>query len=179
MLDLAKILAAVSVVSEVSRATETAETQAGRGVSVVSVVSAENGMDADASASEQEKPTNGKWLSRIPSFNRDNRDNRDTSNDAGSGVSVQISATETTETGGTGRDTYGRPLLRLVQCGDCQNFQPNRDNPTVGCGTCALAEPDLGGWPYFPGARRCCVKYIEAKARASAATPPTNTERHP
>lgn len=60
---------------------------------------------------------------------------------------------------GTGCDSRGRPLQPLVTCGACTNFRPNSDNPEVGCGTCALGEPDLGGWPYFPGARRCCASY--------------------
>lgn len=171
MLDLAKILAAVSVVSEVSRATETGETQAGRGVSPVSVVSVRNRQTAhESSDAETYQDSGQESASRTTSFNRDNRDNRDTSNGAGFGVSVRISATETTETGGTGCDSRGRPLMPLVRCGDCQNFQPNRDNPAVGCGTCALGEPDLGGWPHFPGARRCCVKHSRVEMRATHAT---------
>lgn len=60
---------------------------------------------------------------------------------------------------GTGCDTYRRPLAPLVQCGECVNFIRNRDNFEAGIGTCKLGEPDLGGWPYFPGARRCCLAF--------------------
>lgn len=60
---------------------------------------------------------------------------------------------------GTGRDTYGRPLAPLVQCGDCQHYIRNAMNPEAGIGRCQLGEPDLGGWPYHPGARRCCESY--------------------
>jgi hypothetical protein len=67
---------------------------------------------------------------------------------------------------GTGRDTYGKPLQPLVTCGECSHFTRNRDNPTVGCGACKLGEPDLGGWPYFPGARRCCESYNAIEAQA-------------
>ena len=64
--------------------------------------------------------------------------------------------------GGTGLDTYGRslPLARAsVTCGSCQHFQPNRDNPEAGIGACKLGEPDMGGWPYFPGCVRCCPAF--------------------
>jgi hypothetical protein len=64
-------------------------------------------------------------------------------------------------THGTGLDAYGRslpPARAFVTCGSCANFQPNRDNPEAGIGACKLGEPDQGGWPYFPGARRCCPR---------------------
>lgn len=66
----------------------------------------------------------------------------------------------------TGRDSYGRPLAPLVTCGECIHFTRNRDNPVIGIGTCALGEPDVGGWPYFPGARRCCESYSAIEAQA-------------
>lgn len=62
-------------------------------------------------------------------------------------------------THGTGTDTRGNPLAPLVRCGGCANFQPNRDNPEAGIGTCQLGEPDAGGWPYFPGCVRCCDSF--------------------
>lgn len=57
---------------------------------------------------------------------------------------------------GTQRDTRGRALAPLVQCGECGHFTSNPHNPTAGCGTCQLGEPDQGGLPYYPGARRVC-----------------------
>ena len=67
--------------------------------------------------------------------------------------------------GGTGLDSFGRPLAPLVRCGGCTNFQPNHNHPVAGIGACALGEPDLGGWPYFPGARRCCDAHAAIEAQ--------------
>lgn len=60
---------------------------------------------------------------------------------------------------GTGTDTRGRPLAPLVTCGECIHFTRNPMNPDVGIGACSLGEPDVGGWPYFPGAARCCPAF--------------------
>lgn len=60
---------------------------------------------------------------------------------------------------GTQRDTRGRPLAPLVQCGECSHFTSNPHSPTAGCGTCQLGEPDQGGLPYYPGARRVCRRF--------------------
>lgn len=62
--------------------------------------------------------------------------------------------------GGTGLDSYGRPLPPLVRCGDCAHFEPNKANPLAGCGSCQLGEPDEGQrWAHFPGAVRCCPAF--------------------
>lgn len=164
MLDLARILAAVTAVSEGCAPTDTAKTASEQAVTVVSVVSAENCKDVPRGApDEQDADAGPEILSRKKSLDRYNRY---TSNDAGSRVSVPDAVTDTTDTTGTGCDTYGHPLALLVQCGDCQHYIRNAMNADAGIGTCQLGEPDLGGWPYFPGARRCCVKYVEVEARA-------------
>lgn len=57
-------------------------------------------------------------------------------------------------------DTDGEPLKPLVTCGDCIHFTPNQMNPMAGVGVCVLGEPDMGGWPYYPGACRCCDRHV-------------------
>jgi len=72
---------------------------------------------------------------------------------------------------GTGCDSRGRPLAPLVTCGDCQHYIRNAMNPEAGCGACQLVEPDLGGWPFVPGARRVCEAYV-LKTEANHASSP-------
>ncbi len=167
MLDLARILAAVSAVSEPETATETPETQAGRGVSGVSAVSAEIGKNAEATTPNRGQPTNGEGLARTSIYDRDNRDNRDTSNGAGFPVSAGALAPETTETPpsryGTGRTTWGAPLpppLPMVRCAECEHFRRNKSNPLAGVGRCRLGHPDgPGNLPQYPDAPRLCGSF--------------------
>lgn len=99
MLDLARILAAVSAVSEGRAPTDTAKTAPEQAVSAVSVVTAENNKDAQHTApDDQGAAAEHESLSRTLISNRYNRYNRYTSNDAGSGVSATKAATDTTDT---------------------------------------------------------------------------------
>lgn len=80
---------------------------------------------------------------------------------------VSVPANEAPSVGyGTGLDSFGYPLRPLVQCGDCQHYIRNAMTPEAGIGACQLGEPDSGGWPYHPGARRCCEQYTAIEVQA-------------
>lgn len=100
MLNLARILAAVTAVSEGRAPTDTPKTAPEQAVTAVSVVTAENNKDAQHTApDDQSTGLAAESLSRKKSLDRYNRYNRYTSNDAGSGVSVTKAATDTADTG--------------------------------------------------------------------------------
>lgn len=160
MLDLARILAAVTAVTERPEAVVTPKDAPTLVVTAVTVVTAPKGDDATRRHTVSESEPGA--ASRASRFDCNCRNCRNPSNGAPCAVTARTDSPVTAVTG-TGRTTWGAPLpppLPFVRCAECEHFRRNKDNPLAGVGRCRLGHPDgPGNMPQYPDAPRLCGSF--------------------
>ncbi|MBK8068762.1 MAG: hypothetical protein IPK27_14385 [Rhodanobacteraceae bacterium] len=153
MLDLPRILAAVTAVTEGRAPAVTVKTAPEQACTAVTEVTAGISKGATDSAEAPQPPTTDhpERLTRVSSFHRNNRNNRTASSDAGSAVTEAETETVTAV-------TTPAAVVQLVTCETCRHFRPDPINPPAGVGICAAGVAHLSiGRALHPMAPRYCA----------------------
>lgn len=157
MLDLPRILAAVTAVTEGRAPAVTAKTATEQACTAVTEVTAgiSKGTTESAMPSQSQASHGPEGLTRVSSSNRTSRNSRTCVNHAGSAVTVaECEAVQavTPEACAT--------IVQLVTCETCRHFRPDPINPPAGVGTCAAGVGQLSiGRALHPMAVRRCASH--------------------